>query len=451
MLVELLPFLRRPGIHLMERARRTEALGLLPRLLSSQWWDTGRLINLQKQRLTQLLKFCETNVPYYHDQFARLGTEPDYANPAAVLASLPILTKEAIRAAGSSLQSASFTRWQPRPKSTSGSTGIPLNYYLDRMSHSYQWGHLWRGWHQVGYQPGDPYATLSGGSLVPEKVDLKQRIYLILSGALHLPSYHLTEAIMTRYLHTLQRHRVPFLYGYPSSIELFATFVLSQDRHSLPLQAVFTTSETLAPKARDTIAAAFTCRIIDTYGCNDGGVYGFECERQEGFHLGMESVYVEIVDDEGHPLPTGQIGHIVTTNLVMRAMPLLRYATGDLGALTTESCDCGRGLVRIVNLQGRERDFVLTPSGHKVHGAFFNHFEPFYEAEWLDRFQVHQPNRQQLILKVMVNRKPSSAERDTLFAALRKGLGELDYQLEIVDSMTLTPTGKFQVIISDVT
>jgi len=256
---------------------------------------------------------------------------------------------------------------------------------------------------------------------------------------------------MSGYLSLLQHKTIPFLYGYPSSLELFARFLLEDNQlNPLPMRAVFTTSEGLSLKARKTIEQAFKCRVIDTYGCNDGGIYSFECDRRNGFHVGMESVFVEIVDDDGNRVPAGKTGNIVTTNLMMRAMPLLRYKTGDVGALDYMECPCGRGLQRIVKLQGRERDFVLTPAGRKVHGAFFNHFEPFYAADWLRRFQVYQPDRQTLILRLMVSRKPTDRERQAITDALHEGLGKMDFRLEYVDKMEMTRTGKFRVIISDV-
>ncbi len=159
---------------------------------------------------------------------------------------------------------------------------------------------------------------------------------------------------------------------------------------------------------------------------------------------------MEITDDQGQRLPDGEIGNIVTTNLAIRAMPLLRYKTGDMGALDRSPCACGRGLLRIVDLQGRERDFVLTPAGRKVHGAFFNHFQPFYDASWLKQFQVYQPDQATLVVRLVVHRTPEPGELAQLEKKLERGLGAMDFQLEIVDKVELTRTGKFRVIVSDI-
>lgn len=448
--VESPPMLRKLGIRLMEVVRRTDALDLLPELLASQWWSTDQLRDLQRQRLRELLGFCADEVPYYTELFDRLDFDPRRGDPLETLSRLPVLDKHDIREAGTALRSRSFPRLQPRPKATSGSTGTPLSYHLDRLSHGYLWAQIWRAWNQAGYRPGDRFATLSGGSLVPDKVNLKERVYLALNAAIYLPCYHMTESIMERYRGTLRRRRVRYLYGYPTAIGMFADFCLAKPATMPPLAAVFTTSEVLAPRARTAIESAFGCPVYDTYGLNDGGLYSFECAEHAGFHYSMEGVVVEVVDEAGKPLPEGEIGSIVTTHLMNRANPFLRYVTGDVGALNSEPCSCGRGLVRIVNLQGRERDIVWTPAGRKVHGAFFNHFTPFYRAEWLERYQIYQPHRDSLIVRLQVKRDPTEAEKEEVIAELRKCLGDMRITLDIGAEMTYTRTGKFRVVISDV-
>ncbi len=42
---------------------------------------------------------------------------------------------------------------------------------------------------------------------------------------------------------------------------------------------------------------------------------------------------VEIVDDEGRPLPPGEPGEVVATPLQVTGMPLVRFRTGDIATL----------------------------------------------------------------------------------------------------------------------
>jgi phenylacetate-CoA ligase len=68
----------------------------------------------------------------------------------------------------------------------------------------------------------------------------------------------------------------------------------------------------------------------------------------------------EVVDpDTGEPLPEGEEGVLVFTTLTKQAMPLLRYWTGDITALASGECACGRTLVRMGLLRGRTDDMLI--------------------------------------------------------------------------------------------
>ena len=164
----------------------------------------------------------------------------------------------------------------------------------------------------------------------------------------------------------------------------------------------------------------------------------------------MESCLVEVVDEDGRQLPDGQVGSIVTTHFANRSNPFVRYVTGDRGALDSEPCACGRGLVRVVDLQGRERDVILTPDGRKIHGAFFNHFEPFYAADWLERYQIHQQRLDLLEVWVIASRQPSSDELGSIVKEMQRGLGQMEITFKFAENLELTRTGKFRVVISHI-
>ncbi len=177
----------------MEVLRKTEGMSNLSDLEKSQWHSYNQLEELQIKNLREHFIWCEKNVPFWQEKFAEKGFNADRFSSTDQLQQLPLMDKSMIREAGDALFPTDGLDRQRRPKCTSGSTGIPLNYYLDRKSHSFLWGHIWRAWGQTGYKPGDLYATLSGGSLLPGNFDFKQGKYFFLCGWLHFSSYHLTE------------------------------------------------------------------------------------------------------------------------------------------------------------------------------------------------------------------------------------------------------------------
>jgi phenylacetate-coenzyme A ligase PaaK-like adenylate-forming protein len=79
-----------------------------------------------------------------------------------------------------------------------------------------------------------------------------------------------------------------------------------------------------------------------------------DCRCRDGMHLRDDEFYVEIIDPKTlQPLPDGEMGEIVLTSLKERAMPLIRYRTGDIGTLLTTPCTCGGALPRLGRVEGR--------------------------------------------------------------------------------------------------
>ena len=201
----------------------------------------------------------------------------------------------------------------------------------------------------------------------------------------------------------------------------------------------------LCPGQRKSIEDAFAAPVFDQYGCNEVNLVSAECELHDGWHYAMESTLVEILDDDGRPVPAGQSGRIVGTSLDNFAMPFLRYDTGDLGALDTDTCGCGRGLVRIKDLQGRSRDFVRTPDGSFVHGVAFNDLMLEYPA--VDRYQAVQIDARNL--RVVVAGEPDRIA--DCQDSLRRRLGELthlDIDIDINGEFEVTAGHKARVIVS---
>ena len=115
---------------------------------------------------------------------------------------------------------------------------------------------------------------------------------------------------------------------------------------SLPIRpqvAIMTSAGTLHPLMREKIETAFQCKVFNRYGSREVGDIASECEAHAGLHVFPSGNYIEIVDDQGHPVPNGEEGNILVTNLYNYAMPLIRYYIGDRGVLSrSDRCACGR-------------------------------------------------------------------------------------------------------------
>ena len=99
-------------------------------------------------------------------------------------------------------------------------------------------------------------------------------------------------------------------------------------------------------------------QLFATYSSTEMGATFSECEHGLGGHVHPELIIVEIIGEDGLPVPDGQPGEIVVTTLGVEAMPLLRFRTGDIAAKIVEQCPCGRNSYRLTPLVGRKNNMI---------------------------------------------------------------------------------------------
>ncbi len=115
---------------------------------------------------------------------------------------------------------------------------------------------------------------------------------------------------------------------------------------------------------RKEIEARWNLKAVDIYGLSEiiGPGVAIECvEGQDGLHFFSDHFYPEIIDPKTEqPVAAGEIGELVITTLTKEGMPLIRYRTGDMVALTYGECPhCGRTSPRMSKVKGRSDDMLI--------------------------------------------------------------------------------------------
>jgi len=449
MLGDLERFLfRNFSLKFVDIIKKTHGVKSYHELMATQWLRRNELEDIQVDKLRALLIHAYQNVPFYTKAFEQRGIKPDQFRHFDDLLKLPVLTKRDVRENSDILMARNNHRFTPRQRQTSGSTGEPLVFYADRSSHSSIWASNWRAFSASGFTLGEPIVALSGGALMPSTTPLKQKIYVFCMNMRQLPAYHLSDEEIETYIRILHKKTLPsYLFAYASAAYLFARYLIKQRIREISFKAIFTTSEVLSSMQRETIQEAFGCPVFDTYGNNEASLYAFECDCHNGLHYGMEHSYLEVLDQNNQPVNAGESGRFIATNLENYAMPLIRYDTGDLGSLMEDDCGCGRGLKMIKTILGRSRDFIFTPAGRQIHGAFFNHFEPFYRTPWIAGWHVFQDKLDHITIRLRPDGKPHKKDMDRIEELLKRALGEdLIIDILIDEDLHITPAGKQKVI-----
>ena len=155
-----------------------------------------------------------------------------------------------------------------------------------------------------------------------------------------------------------------------------------------PIRKIDLEYSTLGEKLRKT----WNCDVIGTYASTEIATSFTECTYGRGGHFHPELITVEIVDDNGEPVPPGQPGEIIATPLQVTGMPLLRYCTGDIGAYYTEPCPCGKNTFRLGPIIGRKQQKMKIRGTMVYPGAIFSVLQDIPEVKnyYLEVYGEHE-------------------------------------------------------------
>ena len=135
--------------------------------------------------------------------------------------------------------------------------------------------------------------------------------------------------------------------GTPSFLATLADAAAQQGRR-LSYRLGFSTAEALTPALRRGLQERLGIELFDHCGEAVIGPLAGECRAHDGMHLHQRETWVEFIDPEsGAAVAPGGIGEVVVTQLGERAMPLLRYAPGDVFRTYAEPCACGDRSLRV--------------------------------------------------------------------------------------------------------
>jgi phenylacetate-CoA ligase len=102
------------------------------------------------------------------------------------------------------------------------------------------------------------------------------------------------------------------------------------------------------PATKRAIEGLWGAKCYDDIGSSEISNFGFECIVQDGTHVIETMFYPECLDPQTlNPVPPGEVGELVLSNLCTESMPLLRYRMKDLVRFNMESCACGRTFLRL--------------------------------------------------------------------------------------------------------
>lgn len=113
------------------------------------------------------------------------------------------------------------------------------------------------------------------------------------------------------------------------------------------------------------IKKGFDCEAGGCFGVGTTGIVaGFACGHSWGVHIRESEYGIDIVDEEGNPVPVGELGEII---IYPKEQPQLRYPMGETGRLVKQPCKCGSTSARLMDIApGKTADSDLVNLGQML-------------------------------------------------------------------------------------
>jgi len=432
-----------------EASRGRPTLRYLREYEANQWLPPERLAELQWDKLNALVAYCWREVPFYRRRWQAIGFEPGDLRSMDDYARLPVLTKADIREHFEDLKARSL-RDAVMYKATGGSTGEPLRFGYTRESNDRRTAVMWRGYGWTGARPGRRSLFLWGGAVgnPGRKAQLKDRLYHAAFHRRMLNSFLMRDDNMAQFADAIEAWRPEVLVAYVNPVVRLAQWMLDHGRSIRGVSSVLGAAEALHDFQRPIIEAAFPgAKAYNTYGCREFMLIACEDEDRDGLLVNADHLVVELVEATKGPDGT-ETGELAITDLHNWGMPFIRYVNGDVASRRHPWHAAGaRGLPRLERIDGRRLDAIRTTDGRVLPGEFFPHM--LKDVPGVRRFQVVQETLDRFTLKVVPGPEFGAAQEDYVRREVGKVLGEdAGLELERVDDIPLTASGKFRVTVS---
>jgi phenylacetate-CoA ligase len=419
----------------------------LPGQRRAQFQARARLEAARDRRVRRAVEHAARHVPYYRELFRSRDIDPAQIRTAEELARLPLLTKEDVQAAGEQLRAetpADVVEFR-----TTGSTATPLTIHHDRASLLAN----------IAYSERERAveASIVGRRYRYRVLALRAlggtggRVQSFYGQTSFRPFRPDRQALdvgtpVEQVLETVERQRPDVIRSYGAYLEFLFRYAAASAGLQHRPRAVVYAGDTMSPAGRALIETEFGIPVLSNYNAVEAFKIAFTCGSHGGFHLHEDLCHVRLVGPTGEPVPDGERGEVVVSNLVNRGTVLLNYRLADLARIESGPCDCGRTSRRLVDLEGRVDD-VLDLGGN-VFVYPTQVWQAFRSRPGILRYQLVQRAPRTFELKVVWAEPEAPAEAAAELAAdLRTILHSSDVAVSPCDDLPTAPGGKFRQVI----
>lgn len=399
--------------------------------------------NSKEILLNEILEYSQNNCPYYTELYKKHNIE---APSASCLSRIPLLDKKIIKENYDSLQSREVKRVTNYIMNTGGTTGTPLTFPV---SSHYEYEHHEFVFKLFDYKKGNGIVSFAGIALGDDKI--KKNIFwektsriTLPYGKIKLSSLYLNKENVLKYIDGLNKMEPSFIRGYPSAINYLAIYMLDNGiQFNFELKGVVLTAENIFPSQISNIKKAFKCPVSLEYGHSEVSVFAYTIDETYEYYCSPFYGYTEIIGSNGKHVNIGEVGEVVVTGFYNKAMPFIRYKTGDLALYNGND----NGLTRLKHIFGRTQDYLLKRNLEKVFvvGLIYGGHHSFLDR--IKKWQIYQNRPGVIDIKVIKGKGFSSIDESSIKELFFKE--GIKSNITFVNDMATTSRGKSKLVIQD--
>ncbi|WLT30233.1 hypothetical protein [Geothrix sp. PMB-07] len=360
------------------------------------------------------------------------------------LQDFPVINKNTIKGHYADFKSDAFPGVHLHSMHTSGSTGTPFEVLQDPEKRRRVQAEVIVFGQRAGYELGDRFVY----TRVWTDLNRKSWSSALRDNMIPFDISSMEDSRLETLRTLLKKNKnIKSMLGYPSTYGPLAWYLerMGDSPDAFHLETIIAISEKLPTPVRESLRARFGCKVVARYSNQENGILAQQCLDHDEYHLNTASYAFEFLQlDSDLPAMVGEPARMVVTDLFNRAMPMIRYDTGDV-VIRQASSTCGWATETLSDIEGRREDFIydtqdrlLSPS---VPGLYFWRFTQ------LKQIQFIQEGKGQY--RIMLN-GASEHYRDQEFIDLAKGFLGQDAVVFVthVDEIPMLASGKFKAIMS---
>lgn len=314
-----------------------------------------------KEQLQLHLTKLRKHSPYYKKTLSHLEDEDIFQEGLSALKSLPITTKDDMARHNWDFLAVAKTKVIDYA-TTSGTLGDPVAMFVSELDLQRLAKNEKESLVLAGCKEDDTFQLMT----TMDKQFMAGLAYHYGARALGAGMVRTGPGVPAMQWKSIQQFKPNVLIAVPSFIPFLLDYA---EKHGIDASATSVkkivcigealTTGDLAPGAlMKRIKNRWDVELISTYASTEMATAFTACSETSGVHMQPELMVLEVLDENGKQVQSGEQGEVVVTPLGVEATPLLRYRTGDVCHYYDEPCSCGRTTPKLGPVLGRQQQMI---------------------------------------------------------------------------------------------